>query len=91
MTRQRRHLILNRSDDRVGLSARDVEATLGLTVDATVPTARSIPISINQGSPVVESDPRSPAARSLRQFAQTFTSTSPAPASGGWFSRKVGK
>ncbi len=91
MTRQRRHLILNRSDDRVGLSVRDVETTLGLTVDATVPTARSIPISINQGSPVVESDPRSPAARSLHQFAQTFTSTSPAPASGGWFSRKDGK
>ena len=91
MTRQRRHLVLNRADDRVGLSSRDVEATLGLAVDATVPTARSIPISINQGTPVVESEPRSPAARSLRQFASGFVSTPPSPSSSGWLSRKDGR
>ena len=91
MTRQRRHLVLNRADERVGLSTRDVETTLGLAVDATVPTTRSIPISVNQGSPIVESDPRSPAARSLRQFASRFASAPPSPGTGGWFSRKEGR
>jgi pilus assembly protein CpaE len=102
MTRQRRHLVLNRADDRVGLSARDVEATLGLGVDAAVPTSRSVPISMNQGSPLVESDPRSPVARSLTQFAQRLiqavpgappaaTASAGAPHGGRRFSRKDGR
>jgi pilus assembly protein CpaE len=89
MTKQRRHLVLNRSDDRVGLSARDVEGTIGLPIDASVPTSRSIPISVNQGSPVVESDHRSPAARVLSDLARRLSTDVPASsASSGWFSRK---
>jgi len=72
MTRARRHLVLNRSDDRVGLSVRDVEATLGLHVDVSVPTSRSVQVSVNQGSPIVEADPRSPAARALATLAERF-------------------
>jgi pilus assembly protein CpaE len=95
MTRARRHLVLNRSDDRVGLSVRDVEATLGLGVDVSVPTSRSVQISVNQGSPIVESDPRSPAARALTTLAERFVAdprpaiATPAPAPAGRrFSRK---
>jgi pilus assembly protein CpaE len=81
MTRARRHLVLNRADDKVGLSVRDVEATLGLAVDVTVPTSRSIQIAVNQGSPVVESEPRTPAARALGALAQRFVrELRPAPA-----------
>jgi pilus assembly protein CpaE len=72
MTRQRRHLVLNRADDRVGLSSKDVEATLGLAVDASVPTSREVQISINQGEPIVESDPKSAPGRALRDFAGRF-------------------
>jgi len=87
MTSPRRHLVLNRSDDKVGLSHRDVSATLGLPIEASLATSRSVPISVNQGSPVVESDPRCATARALTDFAHSFTST-PAAASDGWFSRK---
>ena len=93
MTKQRRHLILNRADDRVGLSPRDVEATLGLAVDASVPTSRAVQIAINQGSPVVESDSRAPAARALTEFASRLVQE-PAGAGGGRprrFSRKDGR
>jgi pilus assembly protein CpaE len=93
MTRARRHLVLNRADDRVGLSTRDVEATLGLPVDVSVPTSRDIQIAINQGSPIVESEPRSPAARSLSGLAQRFVEI-PAAAQqtgGRRFSRKDGR
>jgi pilus assembly protein CpaE len=89
MTRARRHLVLNRSDDRVGLGARDVEATLGLPIAASVPTSRSVQISINQGSPVVTSEPRSPAARAFSGLAERFAAEGGAASGGGrLFARK---
>jgi pilus assembly protein CpaE len=93
MTKQVRHLVLNRADDKVGLSASDVEATLGLSVEVSIPTSRSIQISINQGSPVVASEPRSAVARAFSEFAAGFV-RDPAPADGGRarrFSRKDGR
>lgn len=65
----RRHLVLNRADSRVGIDAGDVEAVVGLPVDVVLPSSRAIPVSMNQGSPVVESDPRSPVAKQLQAFA----------------------
>ena len=89
MTRARRHLVLNRSDDKVGLAARDVEATLGLPIAASVPTSRSVQIANNQGSPVVLAEPRSPAARALSGLAERFVGDREAgPAGGRLFSRK---
>jgi pilus assembly protein CpaE len=78
MTRPRRHLVLNRSDDKVGLTTRDVEDTIGLPVEASVPTSRSIQISTNQGEPIVQSDPRSAPARALADLAARFVA-GPAP------------
>lgn len=80
MTRPRRHLVLNRSDDKVGLTTRDVEATIGLPVEAAVPTSRSIQISINQGEPIVQSDPRSVPARALAGLAARFVPETGRPA-----------
>ncbi len=91
MTKPRRHLILNRSDDKVGLSAADVEATIGMPVEASVPTSRSIQISINQGAPVVGSDPRSAAGRALVGLAGRFVDPPPAADRSRRFSRKDGK
>jgi len=90
MTRQRRHLVLNRADARVGLSPKDVEATLGVTFDVAIPSSRSVPISTNQGSPIVESEPRSLVAKSLMQLADRFIDVAAptvAPA-GRWFPRR---
>ena len=72
MTKAHRHFLLNRSDARVGLSQRDIEATVGLQVDVAVPSSRSVPISINQGSPVISSDPRSPVSRALTSLVYRF-------------------
>jgi pilus assembly protein CpaE len=93
MTKARRHLVLNRSDDKVGLSAADVEATIGVAVEATVPTSRSIQIAVNQGAPVVQSDPRSPAGRAMSGLASQFIEQAPAPAAerSRLFSRKDAK
>lgn len=94
MTKARRHLVLNRSDDKVGLSAADIEATIGVAVEASVPTSRSIQIAVNQGAPVVQSDPRSAAGKAMAALAGHFVNQAPAaPAAerGRLFSRKDAK
>lgn len=93
MTKARRHLVLNRSDDKVGLSAADVEATIGVAVEASVPTSRSIQIAVNQGAPVVQSDPRSPAGKALSGLATHFIDQPPAATAerSRLFSRKDAK
>jgi pilus assembly protein CpaE len=94
MTKARRHLVLNRSDDKVGLSAADIEATIGVAVEASIPTSRSIQIAVNQGAPVVQSDPRSAAGKAMASFTGHFINKAPAaPAAerGRLFSRKDAK
>jgi pilus assembly protein CpaE len=73
MTHQRRHLVVNRSDSKVGLDLRDVEATLAMTVNVAVSSSRSVPLSLNQGSPVIESENRSPVARQFAGLVDRFT------------------
>lgn len=51
------HLVLNRANSKVGLSQHDIEATLGRPFDAVIPSARAVPMSVNQGEPIVASDP----------------------------------
>jgi pilus assembly protein CpaE len=72
MTYQQRHLVINRADSKVGLDLRDVEATLGLPVDVSVSSSRSVPLSLNQGSPIIESEARAPVARQFSQLVARF-------------------
>jgi pilus assembly protein CpaE len=73
LTQARRHFVINRADSKVGLDIKDVEATVGMPVDIAVPSSRIVPLSMNQGIPVVESQPRSPVARQMTQLAGRFT------------------
>lgn len=66
------HYVLNRSDAKVGLDGDDVKEAVGLPIDLAVPDARIMTLAMNQGSPVVESDPRSPAAKAIAGFAVNF-------------------
>lgn len=88
MTEQRRHLVINRADSKVGLDIHDVEAIIGMRVDVAVPSTRAVPLSLNQGSPVVESDPRSAVARQLTGLVGRFTEA-PVEDSGRRRRRKV--
>jgi pilus assembly protein CpaE len=81
LTQARRHFVINRADSKVGLDIKDVEATVGMPVDIAVPSSRIVPLSMNQGIPVVESQPRSPVARQLTQLAGHFTGASDAAGS----------
>jgi pilus assembly protein CpaE len=82
MTHQRRHFLVNRADSKVGLDIDDVEATVGLPVDVELASSRMVPLSTNQGTPVIESQPRSPVARQLGTLVQRFAEV-PADVGGG--------
>lgn len=72
-TAQRRHFVLNRADARVGLSQEDIEATIGLTANYTVPSLRSFPISTNQGRPLVDSGTRDAGVKAMQAIVDGFT------------------
>jgi pilus assembly protein CpaE len=72
----RRHFVLNRADARVGLELSDVEAAVGLPTTVALPSSRLIPLSMNQGSPVVLDEPDSPVARQLTRLAAVFVPSS---------------
>jgi pilus assembly protein CpaE len=65
-------LVLNRADSRVGISHQDVDAIIGRSPEVYVPSDRQIPVSINDGVPIVLHDERSEAARAFRALAAVY-------------------
>jgi pilus assembly protein CpaE len=92
LTTQRRHFVLNRADARVGLNTGDIEATVGLMVDVSIPSSRAVPLSMNQGTPLLESDLKSPVGRSFGELVNRFHTTAAAGsdtgATNGWLRRR---
>jgi len=66
------HIVLNRADSKVKLDLAEVERTLGVVAAAHVPSDVVVPISVNKGSPVVLSAPKSGVARAFEQLATLF-------------------
>jgi pilus assembly protein CpaE len=69
--RDRYHVVLNRSDAKVGLTVRDVQSTLRTEIAAEIPSSRAVPASINRGVPIVLDEPMHPVSTAIRQFAET--------------------
>lgn len=67
--KQQRRLVLNRADDKVGLSADKVESTLGMTVTASVPTSAQVASATNAGEPILSSLPRHAVSRAIAALA----------------------
>jgi pilus assembly protein CpaE len=67
---ERRVVVLNRSDSRVGLAASDVERVLKIVAGAAIPSSRDVPITINRGIPIVRHKPKHPVSRALRALAK---------------------
>jgi pilus assembly protein CpaE len=86
MTKQRRHFVLNRAHTKVGLATEDIERTVGMPVDVCVDSSREVPLSMNEGIPLVAGDLRSPVARQLAEVVSRFTDQ-PVGARRGLFER----
>lgn len=65
-----RHFVLNRADSRVGLTKSGIAAAAGAAIDIELPSCRQVPLSLNEGRPLISDNPRSPAARSLSELVE---------------------
>ncbi|SDT05867.1 pilus assembly protein CpaE [Friedmanniella luteola] len=63
---QRRQIVVNFADPATGLSAADIEATIGAPVDVMLPRSKAAPASVNLGVPLLQSGTRDPMTRQLR-------------------------
>jgi pilus assembly protein CpaE len=70
--RDRIRVVLNRADTNVGVTQDDVKAIVGRAPDVMVPSHRDVVRSVNEGTPIVQSKPRTDAARSFRALADIY-------------------
>jgi len=64
--------VLNRANTKVGLSKREVESALKITIDVEMPSDRAVPVSVNQGVPVALSDPGCDFAKSITALTKVL-------------------
>jgi pilus assembly protein CpaE len=72
-------LVLNRAQTKVGITEEDVEAIVGRTPDVFIPSDRNIPRSVNEGSPISVSDPKSDAAKAFVALTDRYLPDREAP------------
>jgi pilus assembly protein CpaE len=75
--KNRIRVVVNRADSKVGLRLPDVEKLLSSPVDATIPSSRSVPLSVNKGSPIMLEEPKGPVADAIRRVAAQLTDAQP--------------
>lgn len=86
----RRHLVLNRADDAVGLGADQVEGILGMPVAVRLPTATEVAAATNAGRPIVLARPDHPVTAGLRHLVRVVAGEPAAPAAPAAGSRTAG-
>jgi pilus assembly protein CpaE len=86
--RERMRLVLNRADSKVGLTVREVEKSLGTSIDLQVPSSREVPFAMNQGQAIVAARPKSAVSRALRGSLELFDPDGSSPASRHWVARR---
>ena len=69
-----RYFALNRADSKVGIEIGDVQSVLGMTADATIPSSRSVPLTMNQGHLIVLDEPNSTVTREITRLVTAIVS-----------------
>ncbi len=69
---QGRHVVLNFTSRRTGLSVQDIEATLRIPVDIVLPLSPSAPFSTNKGVPMLQEGIRNPVTKNLKKLVDRF-------------------
>ena len=72
-------LVLNRADDKVGLSPTEFQQTLGVEIAASIPSSREVLAAVNRGEAIVRAHPRHTVSQSIRALAESLMDA-PAPA-----------
>ena len=69
----RRHLVLNRADDKVGLAPEKVETTLDMKIAQAIPTSPEVANATNAGEPITASHPKHAVSQALNRLADAVT------------------
>ena len=86
--REQLKVVLNRADSKVGLRTSEVEKSLGVDIDVQIPSSRDVPLSINQGTPLAMSRPRSPVVQAIAELLPAVMPGTHEQGSGGRFRRR---
>jgi pilus assembly protein CpaE len=78
-SKDRRVLVLNRADARVGLTQADIERVVRTPIQGHVPSTRDVPVSINRGVPIMIDDPNHPVSRAIREIGEIGLGLGPTP------------
>ncbi len=82
-------IVLNRSNSKAKLDNKEIEGALKMEISAAVPSDGIVAASINEGRPVVETDPKSKVAKGFESVAELIAGKVPdAQGKSGLFGRK---
>ncbi|MCL4415810.1 MAG: P-loop NTPase [Actinobacteria bacterium] len=63
-------IIINRANTKVGITTDEIEDTLKRKIDITVPSDRLVPLTINQGNPIISAYPKSSVSKSINKLTK---------------------
>jgi len=72
---ERRLVVLNRADARVGLTSGDIQRVIGAPIAGSVPSTRDVPVSMNRGVPLAADSPKHPVSRSIHELIRAHLPT----------------
>jgi len=82
-------LVLNRSNSKAKLETKEIEGALKMELSAAIPSDAAVPNSVNEGRPVVETDPKSKVAKGFESVAMLVAGKIPEDTQkSGLFGRK---
>jgi pilus assembly protein CpaE len=82
-------LVMNRSNSKAKLDNKEIEGALKMDIQAAIPSDAVVAASVNEGRPVVETDPKSKVAKGFESVAELIAGKIPeASGKSGLFGRK---
>lgn len=82
-------LVMNRSNSKAKLDNKEIEGALKMEIAASVPSDAVVAASVNEGRPVVETDPKSKVSKGFESVAELIAGDIPeAQGKSGLFGRK---
>ena len=63
-------IIINRANTKVGITTAEIEDTLKRKIDITIPSDRLVPLTINQGNPIISVYPKSAVSKSINKLTK---------------------
>lgn len=70
---EHRHVVVNFVDRASGLTVKDAERITGASVGVPIPRSPAVVLASNHGIPLLEHDPRDPAAKAILDLLATIT------------------